>query len=211
MLQQGFFKIYRIDVEPSGDDHVLAAVEDVDKPVFIDPAHIATAIEHQALRAGPEHLPGLFRTVEVAAHHGDGPADNFPDFAPGQLPSLVVDHPHLGPLGGQAHGSPFAGVGGTIQAGGDAALGQAVHLPDIARPPLHGFGDHIRPQGRTGAQLELETGQVEAVEIRNCQDALVLHRYQHGVGHPVLLGQFQEPVGIEFCHQYQGAAVEQGR
>src|SRR5690606_1066067 len=116
--------------------------------IFVEPAHVAAAVEHRALRAGPEHFRGLLRPVVVAAHHGAGTTDDFTDFPLGQLASIFADDPNLGTFGGLTHGIPLVGVRTAIEAGGDAALGQAIHLPQVARPATHGLGHHATVQGR---------------------------------------------------------------
>lgn len=107
--QQGLLQIHGIDVETTRDDHVLAAVQNINEPVLIDPAHVATAIEHLAFGAGPQHLGCLLRPIHVAAHHGNGAPDNLTNLPLWQFMALVVNDPYLAPSVGSPTDSHLSG------------------------------------------------------------------------------------------------------
>jgi hypothetical protein len=92
-----------------------------------------------------------------------------------------------------------------------AALGHAVVLGQAARPALENIRLEYRRERRAGAELHAEALQVEAVEVRQIHDALVLHGHEHRVRRSVPLCQLQEFQGIELRHQHDGAAHRQRR
>ena len=115
------------DVEASGDDHVVLAVEDVDVPVLVDPPHVAgeDPVVDETLLGCPFVLPEP-QHLAVAAQ-GD-----LPDFADGQRLGVVVDDLQSGegqrPAGGTERtravdrGEPLAVLGGPEQKSANSAL-----------------------------------------------------------------------------------------
>ena len=92
-----------------------------------------------------------------------------------------------------------------------AAFGHAVELDQPARPARQHVGLQRRGEGRAGAELHAERRQVEAAELGQRHQPLVLHRHEHGVGDAVPLGQAQVLEGVELGHQHRGAAPGQRR
>ena len=79
------------------------------------------------------------------------------------------------------------------------------------------LGLRLDARGEIGLHLEEEVSrlvhegrQVGGGEIRMVEQALVLHRHQHGVRGAVLLAQAQVAGRVELGHQHRGAAREHG-
>src|SRR6476659_9973312 len=85
------FKITWIDIEAAGNDHVLAAVHQLQEPVGIETADIAGAYEALARGIAPFGFRGLFRLVVVAVHHRRRVADDLADFSRADLAPVLVD------------------------------------------------------------------------------------------------------------------------
>ena len=63
MAPQHLLELAREDVEATGDDHVLLAIDDVDEAVFADNADVAGMVPAEAGR-----LFGRGRVLVIAAH-----------------------------------------------------------------------------------------------------------------------------------------------
>src|SRR5690606_36120183 len=94
--------------------------------------------------------------------------------------TVLVDHPHVVTIEGLADGMQLVRVLVGYQHAGAATFGHAVELHQAARPAGQHVGLEFAVEGRAGAELHLEAGQVILVEVRAGHDALVLHRHQHG-------------------------------
>src|SRR5690554_8224066 len=53
MAEDDIFQVYSVDVETAGNNHVFPAVENMDKAVFVNAAHIAAAIKGKSVGALP--------------------------------------------------------------------------------------------------------------------------------------------------------------
>ena len=96
------------------------------------------------------------------------------------------------------------------QAATAAALGHAVIFDQATGPALEDIRLKRRAEGGAGAELHLEAGQVIVAKGRLFEDAAILHRHQHGVGHAVLVRQLEEAEGVELIHQDRRAAHAHG-
>src|SRR5690606_30362197 len=85
MLIKNVFDFGRIDVLATTDDHVLDAVGDIDKTVFI---HVATvASVHPTV---PQRLRRKLRLVPVALHHDRATDQDFTGLAARQLVVIFI-------------------------------------------------------------------------------------------------------------------------
>ena len=80
----------RKDVETAGDDHVLAAIDDVEKTVGIATRKIAGVEPAVAKRLGR-----LLRLFPVAGHHQWPATADLADLAIGHLIAVVIEQPDL--------------------------------------------------------------------------------------------------------------------
>ena len=98
-----------------------------------------------------------------------------------------------------------------IQDAAAAALGHAVILRQAARPALEDLRLERRAERCAGAELHAEAREIEAAELRQIHDALILHWHEHRVRRAMLLRQLQELQRVELRHQHDGAAARQRR
>ena len=96
------------------------------------------------------------------------------------------------------------------QGSGAAALGHPVIFDEQPRPAGEHIGLQRRGEGRAGAGLEGEARQVEAVEIGQRHDPLILDRHEHRMGGPVLRRLRHEGARVELAEQHRGAAPGDG-
>ncbi len=137
--------------------------------------------------------------------------DDLADLAARQLNAVFIDNPHVVAVEWHTHGGKLVRVGVGRQHAGATTFGHAVELDQAARPALENVGLELGMEGGAGAELHDVAVQVIAVEVRAGHDALILNRYQHGVGDAVLFGQFQVALGVKLGHQYNGAAQTDAR
>ena len=125
------------------------------------------------------------------------------------LHARVVDQADVVALGRAAHGVQLVGVGVGLQDAGATAFGHAVELHQAARPARQHVGLQRGVERGAGAELHAKAAEVVRVEIGPRHQAAVLHRHQHGVGHPLGLRERQPAGGVELGHQQHRAAIGQ--
>src|SRR6185369_14911281 len=69
MLAQHRFEVARVEVEAAADDHVLAPIDEREKPVVVEAADVAGADEALAGRVEPLGFGGPLGLAVVAGHH----------------------------------------------------------------------------------------------------------------------------------------------
>src|ERR1700686_1553929 len=96
MFVKHVLDVVRKNVLAAADDHVLLAVDDVEKTLFVEPAHVAEREEIAAPRAR-----GRLRVIEVFPDQGRATDMDFPDVAlPDRIAVLVAqfdEHSDYGP------------------------------------------------------------------------------------------------------------------
>src|SRR5690606_41174926 len=74
-------------------------------------------------------------------------------------------------------------MGAAIQAGGNTALGQAIHFPQVTGPALHDFTNHMAVQRCTGGEFELRseehTSELQSRENLVCRLLLEKKKINH--------------------------------
>src|SRR4051812_42856938 len=144
MLGEDALHLDRVDVLPTGDDHVLDPVGDVDVAVVVHVAAVAGVHPAAAQRLG-----GLLGPVPVAEHHVAAADDDLADLAAGQLDVVRADDAHLvvrqRPAGGAAPRGVLV-VFGQVAGGGGGQFGHPVELGELRvgerleRAAEHAFG-----------------------------------------------------------------------
>ena len=89
------FEIARIDVEAARDDHVLAAVHQLQEAICIEASDIAGADEAFARGIAPFGLGGLVRLIMIAVHHRRRMTDDFTDSARADFATVLVDQTNV--------------------------------------------------------------------------------------------------------------------
>jgi hypothetical protein len=197
-----------VDVLPTGDEHVLLAVDDVEEAVGVPPGQVAGV--KPAPRVDRRGAGG--RVLEVTGEHRRALEDQLAHLAGRDLPAVLADH-------GGAHEpvrpADRAGLGhGVLQPHAERArteLGQAEALLEgdlVHRPPAL---DHADRQRRAAAGHEAQAGQVGAAEPRRGEQQLVLRGDAEEHGDALALDQVEHGVRVPRPHQHHGAAEDQQR
>src|SRR5215212_2439641 len=126
MLQQQHLDVGGIDIEATGDDHVLLAVEQDDETVLVDATHVARLEEELALVVEPEQIARLVGLLVVALHHQLGAAGKLAHLALRQHLALLVEDDDLAAQARLAHGVQLVRIEVGDQGAARSALGQAV-------------------------------------------------------------------------------------
>ena len=210
MFEQQHLDIGGIDVEAAGNDHVLLAIEQDDETVLVDLAHVTRPEEKPPVPVMPEEVPRLVFLLVVTLHHDLRAPRELTDLALRQHLALFIQHHDLAAQARLAHGVELVRMEIGLERARATSLGQAVDLDQTPRPALQAIGLDVGAQGGAGRELGLEGAEVVFLEVRVRQDALVLHRYQHGVGHPLALGDLQEFHHVRLRHQ-DGCAADADR
>jgi hypothetical protein len=124
-------------------------------------------------------LPGL---IEIAVHHRSGrAADDLADLAARHFATLLVDQADLMAGRRLADRVQLVREFVRIEDAAAAALGHAVVLGQTARPAFENVRLELPPRTARWCRTSCGSLQVEAIELRQVHDALVLHRHQHRV------------------------------
>lgn len=107
LLADHRLEIARVDVETARDDHVLFAVQQREKAVFVEAAHVTRAKEALAGLIEPFGFRRSGRLPVITGHHRARMADHLADFAARHLAIRIVDQADVVSGGGAADGMQF--------------------------------------------------------------------------------------------------------
>ncbi len=143
-----FFNIFRENIKTARDNHVLFAIENVQKAIFIHLANIATAQEGAASLIAPNGGLGLLRPVVVLLHEAAAVADDLARFTRGKLATLIIDNPQIEPNDRRAHGPALVLLLRPTHRG--KALREAIELEQASVDTLEDGLLRVLAQGRPG-------------------------------------------------------------
>src|ERR1019366_8097921 len=84
------------DVLATREDHVLLAIDDVEKDLGVEPPEVSRTYPLAARRVDPGCLPVRLVQAMVAGHHKPCVADDFADLARRDLAVVIADDPDVG-------------------------------------------------------------------------------------------------------------------
>ncbi len=140
MLTQLRLEVTRVDIEAAGDDHVLLAIEQRQKPIGVEAADISGADETLAIGRVPLGFARLLWLVVISGHHRRRVADDFTGFTDGDLVPVIVDQPDVMTFSRPAHGMQLVGVAVRFEDESAAAFGHAIKLDQSSRPAREHIG-----------------------------------------------------------------------
>ena len=198
----------RKDVEAAGDDHVLAAIDDVEKTVGIASRKIAGIEPAVAKRFGR-----LLRLFPVAGHHQRAAAADFADLAIGHLIAVVIEQFDLkiadrSPAGGQPLGMVFrVVVDATQHRDAIRRFRLAIELHEHRAEALHAF-DKARRRHRRGAVNDrLQAREVGGRDRRMIEQDIDHGRHKKSRRDAVLLDEVEKTLRIKgLAHHEQARA-----
>jgi len=145
-----------------------------------------------ALLVEPLGGTGGVGAAVIAGHHHARASDDFADFALSHFAPVLVDQTQVSARGGLADGVELVRKRVGEQHTGAAAFGHAVDLDQQTWPTPDDVGLQLGCKRCARAGLQAEARQVEAIEVWQRHDALVLHRHEHDVRRALALGHLQE-------------------
>src|SRR5215472_16672446 len=162
MVGEDALQLRRVDVLPTGDDHVLDPVTDVYEPVSVDAAGVA-----RVEPASPDYRLGVLRAPPVPLHDSDPAVDHLADIAGRDLVVQRIDHLNLGaehrPPAGQ---QPLAAVILMAQRrDGTCGLRQSVELRKATLEDLQGAPEELLGYRRSAVEDVLQRGEVGAFHL----------------------------------------------
>src|SRR5690606_6999220 len=195
-FEKNIFHFAGIDVVATGNQHVVFAVDNIEKAVLIHDADI-TGVEP----AAAERFGGFIRFLPVVGHQLRAANHNFASFAGGQWIVVFIKDGNVGNGKGTATGAD-AVVVFRLQTGDDhRAFRLAVALDKNTAKTvfgaLHQGGGNGR--GTVGDTLEIHLGGVNVFLFQNHGDH---GRHQKGVLCLGLFRQGEKLGGIEFGHHH---------
>ncbi len=166
-------------------------------------------VRMKRLPSGECHSAAAVRSglAVIGGHHRLRMADDLAGLAARQFAAGIVDDANVVGVAGSADGVQLVGIRVRLEDAGAAALGHAVVLGEATGPARQHLALECWRERRAGGELHAERRQVVVRELRQRQDALVLHRHQHRVRGAVLLGELEVAGGIELRHQHDRAAA----
>ena len=198
----------RKDVEAAGDDHVLAAIDDIKKTVGVATREVSGVEPAVAKRFGR-----LLRFFPVAGHHQRAAAADFADLAISHLVAVVIEQFHLQiadrrAAGGQPLGMVFRVMVDATQHG-DAIrrFRLAIQLHEDRPEALHAF-DKARWRHRRGAVNDrLQTREIGACDRRMIEQHVDHGRNKESRRDAVLLDEVEKALRIKrLAHHEQARA-----
>eukprot|EP01022_Parablepharisma_sp_SALTPOND_P013731 TRINITY_DN18447_c2_g1_i1.p1 TRINITY_DN18447_c2_g1~~TRINITY_DN18447_c2_g1_i1.p1 ORF type:complete len:944 (+),score=289.22 TRINITY_DN18447_c2_g1_i1:617-3448(+) len=206
MPKQHLLHLAGVDVLPPADDHVNAAVHDVEKALLVHAAHVAQG-EPAVLEGGG----GLFRVAVIATEQAGATHVDLAHPARGHRPARFVQQLDIGVPHRPAHRADLALHVRGLDVGHDQGLGGRVELIKHWAEALQGRLLDRGGQRRAPAHEHPEAGGVVDPVTRQGQDGAEHGGHQEAVGHLIAGHQAQVLLRVEALHDHGGAAHVQGQ
>ena len=162
MLQHHQLDVRRIDVLAARQDHVLLAVDEIEKALIIEAADVAGAQPTTSRRIGPRGLERGVGPVVIALHHEPAIAADLAEFARPGLAIVVTHELELLARNGLADGLDLlVEVFGRQRR--DDALGQPVEFDQLAVERVTSCALQRRWQRRAATHDGLQRREVAAL------------------------------------------------
>ena len=200
---ESVFDLRRIDVFAARNDHVLGAVDQKQKPVFIDIANVAGA--DPAIRI--DRRLGGFGVLVIADHHMHAAGHQFANLAGRKRIIVRIEDGHIQ----ICEGAPSAGhLGGTKLRRAHRKIARfrlaVLFHPDYVRQDIQHLL-HLRYWVGGAAEIAVAPAfKPLRRKIWVADDAVDLGRDHEGRGNPVFLDQAHEFLGVPSGHQNQRVA-----
>ena len=208
MRPQGVFDLARRDIETTGDDELLDAIDDFHETVSIDSDDVAGAEPWAAVVTfgrRHEHLRRLLGLVPIAGKHLRAAHDQFALVSGGTIDRRIlgVDDARLCVGQRQSHGARPAARAHRIGNQNGARLGETVALDQVATGAfLPGFDDGCR-QRHGPRDRDLDALQRHSRLIGRSGEPLVDRRHRWQECGRMLLHDLEHQVGVEFGKEHQ--------
>src|SRR5262245_19230462 len=160
VLQHYSFEFRRGNTEALVFDHLLFAVDDVDKALVVHPADVASV--KPAIAQGAR---GLFRRVPVTLHDLRASHNYLAGLARRQIEfaGLDIDDPELGVSQQHAAAFGFDAIQWSLMRGG-AGFGQAVSLDNAKAEASFHAASHVGRERRRRAECVLDRSELRGIQ-----------------------------------------------